>query len=75
MEKISVDAIVFDFDGVLVESVHVKGEAFYQLYEGQGQEIQEKVLAHHLAHGGVSRFDKIKHYIQGPLDKFCIILK
>ncbi len=57
-----VQAIVFDFDGVLAESVHVKGEAFYQLYEDSGQDIQQKVLEHHLAHGGVSRFDKIRHY-------------
>ncbi len=62
MNKLSVKAIVFDFDGVLAESVSVKGDAFYDLYEDAGKEIQEKVLAHHLANGGVSRYDKIRHH-------------
>lgn len=57
-----IEAIVFDFDGVLAESVSVKGEAFYDLYADYGSDTQQKVLDHHLAHGGVSRFEKIKHY-------------
>ena len=53
-------AIVFDFDGVLVESVDVKGDAFVALYEADGPAVQAKVRAYHDAHGGVSRFEKIK---------------
>jgi phosphoglycolate phosphatase-like HAD superfamily hydrolase len=55
-------AIIFDFDGVIAESVDVKTEAFAELYKGYGKEIQNKVIAHHLAHGGVSRFEKFRHY-------------
>lgn len=62
MKKISVDTIIFDFDGVLVESVAVKGEAFAALYESEGTEIQRQVLEYHHAHGGVSRFEKILHF-------------
>ena len=54
--------IVFDFDGVLAESVAVKGEAFYDLYREYGPQIQDQVLDYHLGHGGVSRFDKIRYY-------------
>jgi HAD superfamily hydrolase (TIGR01549 family) len=54
--------IFFDFDGVLAESVNVKTEAFRQLYLPFGEEIAEKVVQHHLANGGVSRFEKIKIY-------------
>lgn len=53
-------AIIFDFDGVLVESVDVKGEAFVALYEADGADVQARVRAYHDAHGGVSRFEKIK---------------
>lgn len=56
--------IFFDFDGVLAESVNVKTEAFRQLYLPFGEEIADKVVAHHLANGGVSRFEKIKLYHQ-----------
>jgi phosphoglycolate phosphatase-like HAD superfamily hydrolase len=57
---VSFQAIVFDFDGVLVESVDVKGAAFVALYARETIEIQRKVRAYHDAHGGVSRFEKIR---------------
>lgn len=62
--KLDIDAIIFDFDGVLAESVDVKGQAFYELYEDAGKDIQDKVLAFHEANGGVSRYDKIRYYEQ-----------
>jgi phosphoglycolate phosphatase-like HAD superfamily hydrolase len=56
------DAIVFDFDGVLVESVDVKTRAFAELYRPFGERVVALVVAHHLAHGGISRFEKFRHY-------------
>lgn len=56
------DAVVFDFDGVLVESVDVKTDAFAALYRPYGSDIVEKVVAWHMAHGGVSRFEKFRHF-------------
>ncbi len=69
MKKFEIEVIVFDFDGVLAESVDVKGEAFYKLYEHEGEDIARKVLDHHLANGGVSRYDKIRHYESEFLDR------
>jgi len=57
------DAVIFDFDGVLVESVDVKTEAFATLYAGHGEAIVTQVRNYHLQHGGMSRFDKFR-YIQ-----------
>lgn len=54
--------IIFDFDGVLVESVNVKTKAFKQLYEAFGTAVVQQVEAYHLANGGMSRFDKIRYY-------------
>jgi HAD superfamily hydrolase (TIGR01549 family) len=56
------EAIVFDFDGVLVESVDIKTRAFAALYEGYGSGVVEKVVAFHLNNLGVSRFDKFQYY-------------
>jgi phosphoglycolate phosphatase-like HAD superfamily hydrolase len=56
------EAVFFDFDGVLVDSVAVKTRAFARLYEDQGPVIVERVVAYHLANGGVSRFKKFEHY-------------
>ena len=54
--------VIFDFDGVLVESLDVKGEAFVQLYKDQSEAIQNKVLQYHIENGGVTRHDKIRYY-------------
>jgi len=56
------DAFFFDFDGVLVDSVDIKTSAFADLYLPFGEEVVARVKAHHQAHGGVSRYEKIHHY-------------
>lgn len=63
------NAIVFDFDGVLAESVDVKGDAFVALYADAGPVIQQQVLAWHRAHGGVTRHEKIRYYEQALLGR------
>ena len=60
MNKIK--AIIFDYDGVIAESVNVKTEAFAELYKPYGEKIVQKVIEHHEANGGVSRFEKFKIY-------------
>ena len=54
--------IIFDFDGVIAESVQVKTDAFASVYEQYGDNIVTKVIEHHEANGGMSRFEKIKLY-------------
>ena len=55
-------AIIFDFDGVILDSVNVKTKAFESLYEIYGRDIQNKVVKYHLEHGGISRFEKFKYF-------------
>jgi phosphoglycolate phosphatase-like HAD superfamily hydrolase len=66
-------AIVFDFDGVILESADVKTEAFLALYAEHGAEIVAKVREHHLAHLGISRFKKFawiaEHLLKTPLSE------
>jgi len=61
--------IFFDFDGVIAESVNAKTEAFKEMYLPYGLEIAEKVVDHHLKHGGVSRFEKFRIYHKEFLNK------
>jgi phosphoglycolate phosphatase-like HAD superfamily hydrolase len=58
----SKELIVFDFDGVLANSVEVKTDAFAEIYKPFGENIAAKVVDHHRRNGGMSRFDKFKHY-------------
>lgn len=57
-----IKAVLFDFDGVIAESFDVKTDAFARLFTPYGPEVVERVVAHHLANGGVSRFVKMLHY-------------
>ncbi len=57
-----VKALIYDYDGVISNSVNVKTEAFAELYRPYGKEIEEKVINYHLANGGISRFEKFKHF-------------
>ena len=61
--------IIFDFDGVIADSVQVKTDAFASLYEQYGDNIVTKVIEHHEANGGMSRFKKIKLYHESFLNK------
>jgi phosphoglycolate phosphatase-like HAD superfamily hydrolase len=53
-------AYIFDFDGVIKDSVKVKSEAFVQVFESEGKEFQQKVEQYHLANGGISRYVKFR---------------
>jgi len=61
--------IIFDFDGVIAESVQVKTDAFSVLYAPYGRDVVRKVVEHHEANGGMSRFEKIKFYHNSFLNK------
>jgi len=56
------DAIIFDFDGVLVESISVKTKAFGALYVEYGEDVVKQVENYHLCQAGVSRFDKFRYF-------------
>ena len=62
-------AIIFDFDGVICDSVDVKTKAFASLYASYGPEIVQMVVNYHQAHGGISRFKKIQYFEEIFLNK------
>lgn len=53
-------AIIFDLDGVLLESTEVKTRAFRSLFADAPNHLDE-IVAYHEANGGVPRFDKFRH--------------
>jgi phosphoglycolate phosphatase-like HAD superfamily hydrolase len=57
-----IKAIIFDFDGVLVESVNVKTRAFAKMFEDKGEEVVRQVTSFHLKNGGMTRDKKIMFY-------------
>lgn len=63
------EAVFFDFDGVILDSVDVKTKAFVKMFRGYGPEVEKKVVEYHLNNGGVSRFDKFRYYYEKILNK------
>ena len=66
-------ALFFDFDGVIVDSIETKTEAFRLLFKDYPDDVIQEVLDYHKQHGGISRVDKIalahEQYIGSPLSK------
>ena len=52
-------AIIFDVDGVLIDSLDIKGEAFAQAFSDL-PERHDEIVAFHQANGGVTRRVKIR---------------
>lgn len=65
----SYKAIIFDFDGVLVESANIKTLAFAELYKGYGNDIVNAVVRYHEQHAGVSRYKKFEYFQTKLLNK------
>ncbi len=62
MKILDYKIIFWDFDGVVKESVNIKTEAFAELFVKHGNDIVEKLTAHHISNGGMSRYKKIPLY-------------
>jgi len=56
----ALSCIIFDCDGVILESVSVKTRAFRRLAEPFGSEAADRLVMYHAAHGGVSRYKKFE---------------
>jgi HAD superfamily hydrolase (TIGR01549 family) len=76
----AIKGIIFDFDGVILESVDIKTRAFAALFSDYPQH-KEAIVNFHLKNGGMSRFDKFKiiyrDILKEPLsqEKFSYLCK
>ena len=54
--------IIFDFDGVLVESNEIRFNGFKELFKDYPQDQIERLVSYAKANGGVSRYKKIEYF-------------
>jgi phosphoglycolate phosphatase-like HAD superfamily hydrolase len=70
--EMNVAAIIFDFDGVIVESVDIKTRAFATLFQSEPASVVQAVVDYHLANAGLSRYVKFAYVyevlLRRPLD-------
>ncbi|MBD3426567.1 MAG: HAD hydrolase-like protein [Candidatus Omnitrophica bacterium] len=59
-----IKSIIFDFDGVILESAGIKTEAFKEIFAdvfiGQPEKLQ-RVMDYHIRNAGISRFVKFRY--------------
>lgn len=60
MNSRPVSVIILDFDGVILESVGVKTDAFRDLFSFRPDQI-DKIVDYHRRNTGVSRFEKFRY--------------
>ena len=56
--------LVFDCDGVLLDSNRVKTEAFRLAALPYGTTAAERLVQHHVENGGVSRYKKFEYFLE-----------
>lgn len=61
--------IIFDFDGVILDSVPIKTEGFKKLFQNFPNEKVYKLIEYHIQNGGISRYKKIKYFFNELLNK------
>ncbi len=59
-----IKAIVFDFDGVILESAQIKTETFADVVKDYPKEQADAFVAYHITHMGISRHVKFQYFIE-----------
>ncbi len=65
----TIKAIIFDFDGVILDSNEIKTQAFIDLYKDYPSHIVKRVRTYHLQNQGIDRYRKIKYFEEELLNK------
>jgi HAD superfamily hydrolase (TIGR01549 family) len=55
--------LVFDCDGVILNSNHIKTDAFRSVALRYGADVAEALVQFHVQHGGMSRYRKFEHLL------------
>ena len=61
--------IFFDFDGVILDSMHIREYGFKKIFDKFDNDLVEKLLKYHNENGGLSRYVKIKYFYNKLLNK------
>lgn len=56
--------ILFDFDGVIIDSMHVRDFGFRSILQGYETSLVERFIDYHRYNAGLSRYVKIRHFYE-----------
>ena len=58
------DYIIFDFDGVILDTNHIKTFSFKRLFRKFSKYQIDKFIDYHKKFGGISRYEKIRYFFE-----------
>ncbi|MFA6192500.1 MAG: HAD hydrolase-like protein [Sulfurimonas sp.] len=64
-----IKTILWDFDGVILDSMKIKGDGFKELFKEYDEEHVQLIEKYHYENGGVSRFEKIRYFFHTILEQ------
>lgn len=64
-----IKVIIFDFDGVVLDSVPIKTKAFCRLFEAFGSSHVDTFVKYNKENNGVSRYIKINYFFENIVNK------
>lgn len=64
MKDLEYKTLVFDCDGVILNSNKIKTEAFHEICSRFGKAAADKIVEYHVNNGGISRYEKFKWLLQ-----------
>ncbi len=68
----SYKTIVFDCDGVVLNSNQIKTKAFYHVALAYGEVAAQTFVEYHVANGGVSRYEKFSFLLENIVPKVIL---
>lgn len=63
------NTLVFDCDGVILNSNSIKSDAFYNVALPYGDEAASALLNYHMKNGGISRYKKFEYFLNSIIKK------
>lgn len=69
MKPADYETLVFDCDGVILDSNQIKTQAFYRAALPYGHEAAEALAAYHVQRGGISRYLKFAYFLTDILGR------
>lgn len=61
--------LVFDCDGVILNSNKIKTQAFYEVAKVYGHGPAERLKDYHVQNGGISRYEKFEYFLTSILQR------